>query len=93
MKGVGEKGGRIMFRRISRFLTQTQEAVAGTENVVEKAGVVGGRQDRAGDQANRDQMKSGGKAALGRHMPSRGMMVEGGTEVKGTVDLEGSAIN
>lgn len=43
MKGAGGEGGRIMFRRISRFLTQTQEAVAGTENVVEKAGVVGGR--------------------------------------------------
>lgn len=28
-------------------------------------------------------MKSGGKAALGSHMPSRGMMIEVGTEVKG----------
>lgn len=25
---------------------------------------------------NRDGMKSGGKAALGKHMPSRGMMTE-----------------
>lgn len=44
MKRVeGERGN--IFRRISRFLTQTQEdcmVVAGTENVVEKAEVVGG---------------------------------------------------
>lgn len=42
---------------------------------------------------NRDQMKSGGKAALGRHMPSRGMVIELGTEVKGKVDLEASTAN
>lgn len=42
---------------------------------------------------NRGQIKSGGKAALGRHMTSRGMVIELGAEVKGKVDLEASTAN
>jgi hypothetical protein len=57
-RGGGGEEKRNVFRRISRFQTQTWEncmVVAGTENVVEKAKEVGGVKERAGDQASGDR--------------------------------------
>lgn len=72
MRWVGGEEERNVFRRIYRFQTQTWEnciIVSGTENV-EKAREVRGGKERVGDQVAGDRMKSEGKTALGRRMPS-----------------------